>query len=94
MQEHGLIEGVPYSTTELSKIIVDTFLALNRQVRKGQELSLQKIKAILGTAYCFTQTSKGVKKKGDKYNKLNAHNPFPTLVRKKNSIAIEEILYI
>ncbi|NDE11613.1 MAG: hypothetical protein EBZ95_13790 [Chitinophagia bacterium] len=94
LQEHGLIEGVPYSTTELSKIIIDTFLALNRPVRKGQELSLQKIKAILGTAYCFTQTSKGVKKKGDKYNKLLAHNPFPTLVRKKNSIALEENLYI
>jgi hypothetical protein len=94
LQEHGLKEGVSYSTTELSKIIVDTFLALNRPVRKGQELSLQKIKAILGTAYCFTQTSKGVKKKGDKYNKLKAHNPFPILVRKKNSLAMEELIYI
>ena len=90
LKEHGLKEGVPYSTTELSKIIVETFLALNKPIRKGQELSLQKIKANLGTAYCFVQTSESVKKKGEKYNKLKAHNPFPTLVRKKNLLAIEE----
>jgi hypothetical protein len=92
LEENGLKEGVSYSTGQLSDIIIQTFLTLNRPARRGQELTPQKIKSILGACYSFEQSSKGVKKKGQKNSILKANNPFPNLVKKKKVIYIEEAI--
>ncbi len=94
LEENGLKEGVSYSTGQLSDIIIQTFLTLNRPARRGQELTPQKIKCILGACYSFEQSSKSVKKKGQKNNILKAYNPFPNLVKKKKAIYIEEAIYL
>ena len=94
LKECGLKVGVSYSTTELSEIIKETFLVLNRPAKRGQVLSQQKVKSILGPCFSFKQSSKAVKKRGAKNYILKAHNPFPGLVKKKNAIYTEEIFYI
>jgi hypothetical protein len=94
LKECGLKGGVSYSTTELSKIIIEAFLLLNRPARRGQVLSQQMVKSILGPCFSFKQSSKAVKTRGAKNYILKAHNPFPGLVKRSGVIYTEEFIDI